>query len=113
MADVKTVNEQIIKKDGAKGLSTFLGYYTLCAMAEAGDTAAAIDMIKNYWGKMIEYGATTFWEDFDIDWLENASRIDEIVPEGKVDLHGDFGRFCYKNFRHSLCHGWASGPTPL
>ena len=22
-----------------------------------------------------------------------------------------FGDYCYKGFRHSLCHGWASGPT--
>jgi hypothetical protein len=26
-------------------------------------------------------------------------------------LHGDFGAYCYLGFRHSLCHGWASGPT--
>ena len=30
---------------------------------------------------------------------------------GKEILHGDFGRYCYEGFRHSLCHGWASGPT--
>ena len=27
-----------------------------------------------------------------------------------LDLHGDFGEFCYKGFRHSLCHGWSCGP---
>jgi len=31
---------------------------------------------------------------------------------GKDDIHGDFGAYCYKQFRHSLCHGWASGPAP-
>lgn len=61
---------------------------------------------------MIEYGATTFWEDFDITWLkENPTKIDEIPEEGRKDLHGDFGRYCYTGFRRSLCHGWASGPT--
>lgn len=60
---------------------------------------------------MLKLGATTFWEDFDISWTENAAGIDEIVPEGKTDIHGDFGKHCYKQFRHSLCHGWASGPT--
>jgi hypothetical protein len=59
---------------------------------------------------MLDMGATTFWEDFDLDWVENSARIDEIVPEGMRDIHGDFGAYCYKNFRHSLCHGWASGP---
>lgn len=56
-------------------------------------------------------GATTFWEDFNLDWLPNAAGIDELVPEGKKDIHGDFGAYCYLGFRHSLCHGWASGPT--
>ena len=30
---------------------------------------------------------------------------------GKKDVHGDFGAYCYKGFRHSLCHGWSSGPA--
>ena len=60
---------------------------------------------------MLDLGATTFWEDFNLDWLPEAAGIDELVPEGKKDIHGDFGAYCYKGFRHSLCHGWASGPT--
>lgn len=32
-------------------------------------------------------------------------------PEGKTDVHRIYGKFCYKGYRHSLCHGWASGPT--
>src|SRR5690606_6196616 len=27
------------------------------------------------------------------------------------DVHGDYGDHCYVGYRHSLCHGWASGPT--
>ena len=50
-------------------------------------------------------------EDFDLDWLDNAARIDELVPEGKVDIHRDKGAYCYVGYRHSFCHGWASGPT--
>jgi hypothetical protein len=77
----------------------------------AGDYQGALDCIRQYWGAMLDLGATTFWEDFDIDWTANADRIDELVPEGRKDIHGDFGNYCYKGFRHSLCHGWASGPT--
>lgn len=44
-------------------------------------------------------------------WAKNASQIDEIPEDGKSDVHGDNGAFCYKGFRHSLCHGWASAPT--
>ena len=48
-------------------------------------------------------------EDFDVKWLENSGRIDELPAENLLDIHGDFGNHCYKNFRHSLCHGWSSG----
>ncbi|NCB06651.1 MAG: alpha-L-rhamnosidase, partial [Bacteroidia bacterium] len=71
----------------------------------------AIDNIREYWGAMLDLGGTTFWEDFDIDWTKNAARIDEVVPDGKVDIHKTYGRYCYEQFRHSFCHGWASGPT--
>ena len=92
-------------------MSCFMGYYVLLAKAKAGDFKGAVDVIRSYWGAMLDMGATTFWEDFDIEWCENAARIDEVTPEGKKDIHGDFGRYCYVGFRHSLCHGWASGPA--
>ena len=47
-----------------------------------------------YWGAMIDLGATSFWEDFDINWIPNAAPIDELVPEGKKDIHGDCGAYC-------------------
>jgi hypothetical protein len=68
-----------------------------------------LSIIKEYYGAMLEKGATTFWEDFDVDWMENSNRIDCFPVEGQRDIHGDFGKFCYKNFRHSLCHGWSTG----
>ena len=96
---------------GAKGFSTFYGYYMLEALALAGKYQEAMDIISEFWGGMLDLGATTFWEDFNLDWTKNAARIDELVPEGKDDIHGDFGAYCYPGFRHSFCHGWASGPT--
>ena len=109
--DPAVADRNIISVEGAKGFSTFYGYYMLKAMAKAGNYQGAVDIIREYWGGMLDLGATTFWEDFNLDWIENSSRIDELVPEGKNDIHGDFGDYCYKGYRHSLCHGWASGPT--
>lgn len=106
-ADVASV----LKKDGPKDLSTFYGFYVLNALAKSGDIDTGLDFISQYWGGMIDFGATTFWEDFDLDWTKNAGRIDEPVAPGKKDLHGDFGAHCYVGFRHSFCHGWAGGPT--
>jgi len=104
-------NADVLAKDGVHKMSTFYGYYMLKARAQAGDYQGAINNIREYWGSMLDLGATTFWEDFDIDWMKNAGRIDEVVPEGKVDVHGSYGGYCYKQFRHSFCHGWSSGPT--
>ena len=104
-------DKEVLSVGGAKNFSTFYGYYILEAMAKAGNYQGAMDIISEYWGAMLDLGATTFWEDFNIDWMENAARIDELVPEGKVDVHSSYGGYCYVGFRHSFCHGWASGPT--
>lgn len=111
LRDANAVADGTLKTDGPKDLSTFYGFYVLNALAESGDIDTALDFISRYWGAMLDFGATTFWEDFDLEWTKNAGRIDELVPEGKDDLHGDFGAHCYIGFRHSFCHGWAGGPT--
>lgn len=102
-------NENLILNGGANGLTTFLNYFIFTALANCGRREAALQMIRAYYGKMLELGATTFWEDFDVEWAENATGIDQLPQAGKKDVHGDFGRFCYEGFRHSLCHGWSSG----
>jgi hypothetical protein len=111
MADPRQTADAVLKPGGPAGLSTFYGYYVLQALAKSGDIDPALDFIRRYWGAMLDLGATTFWENFNLDWMENAGRIDELVPAGKKDAHGDFGAYCYVGFRRSLCHGWASGPT--
>ena len=92
-------------------MSTFYGYYGLQARANAGDYQGCLDVIRQYWGGMLDMGATSFWEDFDLAWTKNAGPIDQLVAPGKQDLHGDFGAHCYVGFRRSFCHGWAGGPT--
>lgn len=111
LMDANEADQKYLSQEGGHGFSTFYGYYMLRSMALAGNYSGALDIIRSYWGAMLDMGATTFWEDFNLDWLPNAAPIDELVPAGKKDIHGDFGAYCYKGFRHSLCHGWASGPT--
>jgi len=105
------VAEETLQRGGATDLSTFYGYYVLEALARAGEWDSAFGFISAYWGGMLDLGATTFWEDFDLAWADGAGRIDELVPPGMRDIHGDCGAHCYVGFRHSFCHGWASGPT--
>lgn len=100
-----------LTKGGAKGLSTFMSYFILKAIAECSGEDKAIEIMKEYYGGMLDRGATSFWEDFNVEWLDGSGRVDELTPDGLNDLHGDHGAFCYKGFRHSLCHGWSCGPV--
>lgn len=111
MMPAAQANKEILSVNGAHNFSTFYGFYMLQAKAKAGDYQGALDNIREYWGAMLKLGATTFWEDFNLDWLPNASRIDELPKPGETDIHCTYGGYCYKGFRHSFCHGWASGPT--
>ena len=103
---------QIILDNGPASFTSFMGYFLLEALSRSGHYAEAMRLIDSYWGRMLDLGATTFWEDFNYTDGLNAAPIDEVVPEGKFDIHADGGAWCYVGLRHSLCHGWASGPTP-
>ena len=105
--------KKVLESGGAKGFSTFMSYYILSALALCGGEKKALKALKDYYGGMLKAGATSFWEDFDIEWLENSCKLDEICPENKSDIHGDNGKFCYTGFRHSLCHGWSAGVVPF
>ena len=111
---VHCCDEQIaaenILKGGAKGFSTFMSYYLLKIAAKK-DMAATLCALEEYYGAMLKLGATSFWEDFNVDWEKNASPINELPKESQSDAHGDNGAYCYVGFRHSLCHGWSSAPT--
>lgn len=106
----KACNE-VISVDGAKRFSTFYGLYMLDALSMAGRFDEALHIVNEYWGGMLDMGATTFWEDFNVEWKANSARLDEFTPEGKNDIHGSFGEYCYPSYRHSFCHGWSSGVT--
>lgn len=105
------VNRDVLSLLPLEGLSTFYGYYVLLARAAAGDYAGCFVLLRKYWGGMLDLGATTFWEHFDVEWLNNAGRIDELPDEKTVDVHNTYGKHCYERQRNSFCHGWSGGPT--
>ncbi len=96
-------------QNGGEGLSTYMSYFVLSAIAKK-DIDKANAVLKDYYGGMLKMGATSFWEDFDLKWMEGSCRLDEYPKPGQKDIHGDHGKYCYKGYRHSLCHGWSSGP---
>ena len=111
LADATETNRAIFTRNPAEGLSPFLAYPVLEARARAGDYLGCLGLIRTYWGAMINLGATTFWEDFDLNWVHRSAGIDEVVPEDRRDIHADFGRCSFSGLSQSLCHGWSTGPT--
>lgn len=102
---------QTILKEGANDFATFYGYYMLEALALDNKYNEAMNIISDYWGAMLDLGATTFWENFNYEERHNAIGIDDMPDTTKFNIHSDSGDHCYIGLRASLCHGWASGPT--
>lgn len=111
LRDAGEMYRESIGKDALSGMSTFFGSFILDAMCKAGERQKALDSLRGYWGAMLDMGATSFWEGFDVAWTNNAVRIDELPVQGRPNIHADFGDFCYKGCRNSLCHGWGSSPA--
>ncbi len=101
---------KLIKKDGAKGVSAFLSFAIVEALSLANEDESAVSLIKEYYGAMIDLGASAFFEDFDIEWLrDNPSGVADVPDPKRKNIHADYGKFCYQGHRHSLCHGWSTG----
>lgn len=111
LADAKYIDGSFIEQHGVSGYSTFMGYTILNAKALAGNIKGGIKACLDYWGAMLDLGATSFWEDFEIEWA-NGTRIDEFPVENRPAAHGSYGKHCYVGLRLSLCHGWSAGPCP-
>ena len=111
--DAARMNEELLAVDPLKGLSTFLCYYVMRARAEANDMRGTLNLIRRYYGGMLDLGATTFFEDFDLEWTKGAKPLDSLLAPGEYDVHGDTGGHCYRGYRHSLCHGWSAGVVPF
>ncbi len=101
----------LLEADGARGFSTFMSYFLLSGLEAAG-SRQVLDLARTYYGGMLDRGATTFWEDFSLDWLAGSGRIDELTPDGMRDIHADTGKHCYEGLKKSLCHGWSVGILP-
>ncbi len=102
---------KVILNGGANDFATFYGYYMLEALAKDGKYQEAMEIISDFWGAILDLGATTFWENFTYQERINAVGIDELPDPTRFNIHADGGAHCYIGLRASLCHGWASGPT--
>lgn len=105
--------KQLLCQDGCRNMSCFSSYFLLRAVAQLYGKEKAMEMLKSYFGAMLDLGATTFWENFDPAWAVNSIKIDELPCADKADFHGDYGNVCFEGYRMSLCHGWSAGVIKL
>lgn len=102
-----------LKNLTSKDITAFMSYYIFSAMAKSGFCDKALQIMKEYYGAMLDLGSTTFWEEFRMEWAKNSIRLDEVPVKGKKNAHADYGAYCYSGFRKSLCHGWSASPVPF
>ncbi|HJZ53570.1 MAG TPA: hypothetical protein VKE74_01345 [Gemmataceae bacterium] len=102
---------EVLASAPGEGLTPFLGFVVLEALSALGAVDAGLELVRRYWGGMIDLGATTFWEDFDLSWAPGATGIDRPVPDGGKGIHEWFRRCSAFGLAQSLCHGWSAGPT--
>lgn len=79
-------------------ITPYYNYYVIRAMAKTGHRKAALDWIRQYWGGMIDEGATSMWEAYDPSWY-------------KEDFHASLQADNRSGYFVSLAHGWSAGPT--
>ena len=93
----ESITKNVLFNDNITKITTpYFEGYELDALAKLGYFEKIEDMLYNYWGKMLELGATTIWEEFD------------PTKEG-TEHYAMYGSLYGK----SLCHAWGAGPIYL
>jgi len=99
------IYSQVLALPPTQPVSPFFNYFVLEAMAQADHRPEALDFIRQYWGGMLNLGATSFWEIYDPsfnngDWHANMTNFfNSVANQGS------------NRYFVSLAHGWSSGPA--
>lgn len=79
-------------------ITPYSNSWVIQAMAATGHAQQALDWIRTYWGGMLNEGATSFWENYDLRWPKTNFHL-------SLEADGTSGYFV------SLSHGWSSSPA--
>ncbi|MBN2046617.1 MAG: hypothetical protein JW750_02140 [Anaerolineaceae bacterium] len=97
MAMSQQIIQNVILNDEVPAITTpYFKFYELEGLCRAGQMEAVTDVMRSYWGAMLELGATTFWEEFN-------------PKQSGVDHYGMYGQA----FDRSLCHAWGASSIYL
>lgn len=93
----KAVKENVLLNPNALKITTpYMRFYELEALCALGEQDVVRKEMKDYWGGMLDLGATSFWEKYD--------------PAQKgAEHYAMYGR----PFGKSLCHAWGASPIYL
>ncbi|MBR6051901.1 MAG: hypothetical protein IKP68_11975 [Clostridia bacterium] len=92
------IAECVIKNDTIPAITTpYFEFFELDAMCKIGEFGYVSDMIRSYWGGMLDLGATTIWEQYD------------PTVTNTIEHYGMYG----SKFGKSLCHAWGASPIYL
>jgi alpha-L-rhamnosidase len=96
-AQKMAVKKSVLLNDSIQQITTpYMRFYELEALCAMGEQFYVLKQMKDYWGGMLQQGATTFWEEYD--------------PAKKgTDHYAMYGR----PFGKSLCHAWGASPIYL
>lgn len=90
----KTIKNALLNDEIQKIVTPYCKFYEMIGLCEANKKDEVLNFIREYWGGMLNLGATTFWELFDPSQTEHYSMYGR--PYGK-----------------SLCHAWGASPIYL
>ena len=87
----------VLLNDAVPAIRTpYFKFYELDALCDAGETDEVLRRIREYWGSMVDGGATSIWEEYSPD----------EPMEAQYGMYGD-------RFGKSLCHAWGGSPIYL
>ncbi|KAA6347007.1 hypothetical protein EZS27_005481, partial [termite gut metagenome] len=86
----------LLNPDALKITTPYMRFYELEALCALGDHDHVMKEIRNYWGGMLNLGATSFWEKYN----PNESGTEHLAMYGRP-----YGK--------SLCHAWGASPIYL
>jgi alpha-L-rhamnosidase len=96
-AQKQQVKKSVLLNDNIQKITTpYMRFYELEALCAMGEQDYVLKEMKDYWGGMLNLGATSFWEEY------NPSQ------NGAAHL-AMYGR----KFGKSLCHAWGASPLYL
>ncbi|MEN3323142.1 amylo-alpha-1,6-glucosidase [Mariniflexile soesokkakense] len=93
----QSVKNKVLLNDDILQITTpYMRFYELEALCAIGEQEFVLDEIRDYWGGMLDHGATSFWEKYDPKQSGNEH----------LEMYG-------RPYGKSLCHAWGASPIYL